>query len=178
MQELEHGMLWLLLSPCASPAWAAAMASVWYFGCSCGYRYVKLDSLCFGVSHECIHRLMVFLGGWEIIFLGQTSKAYHSKSNLTKEGNGGSSSCCLPFVLAIGAMNLVMTRVWLMYFKISSHRWEKLVTALCESSTPKTSWWLDQVGGQGKQLQLSRVALNKVRLDFSGFLISSCFCKT
>lgn len=85
MQELEHGMLWPLLSPCASPAWAAAMASVWHFGCSCGYRYVKLDSLCFGVSHECIHRPMVgFWGGWEIIFLGQTSKTYHSKSNLSE----------------------------------------------------------------------------------------------
>lgn len=68
-QELEHGMLWLLLSPCASPAWAAAMASVWHFGCSCGYRYVKLDSLCFGVSHECIHRLMVcFWGGGKLCF--------------------------------------------------------------------------------------------------------------
>lgn len=63
MQELELGMLWPLLSPCASPAWAAAMASVWHSGCSCGYRYVKLGSLCFGASHECMHRLMV--GFWE-----------------------------------------------------------------------------------------------------------------
>lgn len=32
-----------------------------------------------------------FSGGWEIMFLGQTNKTYHSKGNLTEEGNGGSS---------------------------------------------------------------------------------------
>lgn len=48
MGELERGMPRLLLSPCAPPAWAAAVASVQHFGCSCWYRYVKLDSLCFG----------------------------------------------------------------------------------------------------------------------------------
>lgn len=52
-----------------------------------------------------------FLGGWEIMFLGQTSKTYHSKSNLSEEGNGRSSSCCLPSVLATGPMNFVMTQV-------------------------------------------------------------------
>lgn len=72
MQELEHGMLWLLLSPCASPVWAAAMASVWHFGCSCGYRYV--DSLCFGVSHECIHRLMVGFWGGVGNYVSRTDK--------------------------------------------------------------------------------------------------------
>lgn len=37
-----------LLSPCTPLAWAAAVASVQHFGCSCWYRYVKLDSLCLG----------------------------------------------------------------------------------------------------------------------------------
>lgn len=45
------------------------------------------------------------------MFLGQTSKTYHSKINPTGEGNGVSSSGCLPSVLATGAMNLVMTWV-------------------------------------------------------------------
>lgn len=52
---------------------------------------MKLDSLCFGGHMKCIHRLIVGLGGWEIMFLGKTSKTDHSKSNLTEEGNGGSS---------------------------------------------------------------------------------------
>lgn len=34
-----------------------------------------------------------FWGGLGIMFLGQTSKTY-----LTEEGHGGSSSCCLPSV--------------------------------------------------------------------------------
>jgi len=90
MWELERGMLWLLLSPCTPLAWAAATASVQHFSCSCWYRYVKLDSLCFAGSHECIHRLVVGFWGWEIVFLAKTSKTDHSKSNLAEEGNGGS----------------------------------------------------------------------------------------
>lgn len=97
--ELERGARWLLLAPCTPPARAAAVASAKHFGCRCWYRYVKLDSLCLGGSCECIHRLSVGFAGWDITFLGKTSKTDHGKSNLAEEGS----------VLAAGSRSLVMT---------------------------------------------------------------------
>lgn len=113
------------------------------------------------------------------MFLGQTSKTYHKKANLTEEGNGGSSSCCLPPVLATGPVNLVMTRVR----NASSLKCHPIgerneLLHYVRAVLQKLPDGLDQVGGWGNQLQLSRVALNKVRTDFSVPLISSCFSKT
>lgn len=58
-----------------------------------GNRYVKLDSLCFGGGHMNVYTdwSLVLGTGWEMMFLGKTSKTDHSKSNLAEEGNGGSS---------------------------------------------------------------------------------------
>lgn len=96
--ELERGAV-AAARALHPPARAAAVASAKHFGCRCWYRYVKLDSLCLGGLCECIHRLSVGFAGWDITFLGKTSKTDHGKSNLAEEGS----------VLAAGSRSLVMT---------------------------------------------------------------------